>query len=606
MADELLPYYNKELGYIRKLAAEFAEVHPKIAGRLRISADVVEDPHVSRLIEAFAYLNARIRHKLDDDFPELTDSLLGVLYPHYLAPIPSMAIVQMRCQPDMPGRYTVPAGAEIETEEVAGEPCRYRTGYPVTLWPITVEAASLTGRPLVAPANPRAPGAVASLRLTLRCLTKDMTFTGLKLDSARFFLRGLPNEVYRLYELIFNNAVSVALAESAADPNPVILDASCIRPVGFGLDEGLLPYSPRSFLGYRLLTEFFTFPEKFLFFDIADLPIGKTVEFGNKLEIFIYLNRTETDLERSISADSFALGCTPIINLFRQRTEPIQLSRNVYEYRVVPDARRQNAMEVYSVDKVIAIAPDDTEVEYLPFYSVKHAEAQRTQNTFWHASRQIAGAHDSATELYLSFVDLGFAPNIAADWVVSVWATCLNRDLPNKMPFGGGRPRLNLLEAASVVQSCVCLTAPTHTLRPALGQRARWRLISHLSLNHLSLSDAVEGADALREILKLYDYRDSAETRAVIDSILSVSSQRVAARVASRGVSSVCRGMEVVVEFDPKGFSGSGLYLLASVLERFFALYCTVNSFTRMVAKVKGRAETLRVWPPRAGDRALL
>lgn len=606
MTDELLPYYNKELGYIRRLAADFAEVHPKIAGRLRMSADVVEDPHVSRLIEGVAYLNARIRHKLDDDFPELTDSLLNVLYPHYLAPIPSMAIVQMHCQPDIPGSFTVPAGAEVESEEVEGEPCRFRTGYPVTLWPIVLEAASLTGRPLVAPKNPKAPGAVATLRLTLRCIVKEMTFTALGLDSLRLFLRGLPNEVYRLYELILNNAVSVALAESAADPDPVILDPACIRQVGFAEDEGLLPYSSRSFTGYRLLTEFFAFPEKFLFFDLADLPFGKSVEYGNKVEVFIYLNRTETDLERSVSAETFALGCTPIVNLFKIRAEPIPITQTTYDYRVIPDVRRQGAMEVYSIDRVQAIAPDDTEVEYLPFFSIKHADAQRAQNTFWHASRQVVGPQDPATEVYLSFVDLGFNPRNQADWVASAWITCLNRDLPNRLPFGGGRPRLTLLEGASVIERCVCLTAPTPTLRPALGQHGRWRLVSHLALNHLSLADAMEGADALREILKLYDYRDSAETRAVIDSILSVTSHRVAARVASRGASTVCRGMEVVVEFDPKGFSGSGLYLLATVLERFFALYCTVNSFTRMVAKVKGRAETLRIWPPRAGDRVLL
>ena len=127
MADDLLSYYNRELAYLRRLGGEFAETHPKIAGRLRMTADAVEDPHVSRLLEGVAFLNARIRQKIDDDFPELTDALLGQLFPHYLAPIPSMTIVQFRAARDLPGSYAVAAGTEFETEAVGGEHCRFRT-----------------------------------------------------------------------------------------------------------------------------------------------------------------------------------------------------------------------------------------------------------------------------------------------------------------------------------------------------------------------------------------------------------------------------------------------------------------------------------------------
>src|SRR5262245_52222431 len=179
MADELLSYYNRELAYLRKLGAEFGESHPKIAGRLRMTGDAVEDPHVSRLIEGVAFLNARIRHKLDDEFPELTDGLLGQLYPHYLAPIPSMAIVQFHASRDLATGHRLRAGTEIETEAVAGEHCRFRTTKEHTVWPVEIEAATLTGRPLIGPENPRAGGAVAVVRLSLRCLSAEITFTKL-------------------------------------------------------------------------------------------------------------------------------------------------------------------------------------------------------------------------------------------------------------------------------------------------------------------------------------------------------------------------------------------------------------------------------------------
>lgn len=605
MVDELLPHYNRELTYIRRLAAEFAETHPKIAGRLRLSADAVEDPHVARLIEGFAFLTARVRQKLDDEFPELTDALLGVLYPHYLAPVPSMAIAQFQCAPDLAGPVEVPRGVMIDTEAVGGESCRFQTCYSTTVWPIVLEGAALTGRPLVAPPNPKAPGAVASLRLTLRCAMPEMTFTQLGADRVRFFLRGQPQQVFPLYELLFNNAVSVALADGPNDPDPAILPASAIQPVGFEPDEGMLPYPARSFIGYRLLTEYFAFPEKFLFFDLVGLSAKALVEAGNKLEAFIYFNRTVADLERSISEENFALGCTAIVNLFRQRAEPIQLSHRSHEYRVVPDARRPGATEVYSIDRVVASSSQGEMVEYRPFYSVRHG-GDEERRVFWNAARRRAGERDPGTEVFISLVDLDFDPKLPADWTLSVETTCLNRDLPSRLPYGGGRPTLEAAEGAPGIAKIVCMTPPTPTLRPDFGPGGRWRLVSHLTLNHLSLTDSEEGAEALREILRLYDFRDSSETRAVIDSILSVSGRRGVARAPARDMGAFCRGTDVTIEFDDQRFSGSGLFLLACVLERFLGLYCSINSFSRLTAKVKGRSGVLRTWPPRAGDRILL
>ena len=265
MADELLSYYNQELLYLTKLGAEFAERHPAAAGRLRMSADAVEDPHVSRLLQGVAFLNARIRRKLDDEFPELTDALLGQIYPHYLAPIPSMAIVAFGVQKDLAEPRSVRAGSEIETEALGGEVCRFRTTQDVALSPIEIQSAALTGRPLVGPASPR--GCVAVLRLTLRCLAPEMTVAQLAPDSLRFFLRGPSSEAMRLYELIFNDTAVVAVAESGRRSATAAVGFAGIRPVGFSAAEGMLPYPARSPLGYRLLTEYFAFPEKFLFFD---------------------------------------------------------------------------------------------------------------------------------------------------------------------------------------------------------------------------------------------------------------------------------------------------------------------------------------------------
>ena len=199
MSDELLPYYQRELAFIRRLGGEFAEAHPKIAGRLRLAPEVAEDPHVERLIEAFAYLNARTRHKLDDDFPEISDAMMGVLYPHYQTPIPAMAVVQFaldRTQGDLRAGYTVPRHAMLETEPIDGEPCRFRTCYPTTVWPVELTAASLTGRPFAAPRTAYSSNAVAVLRIQLQCFGKEMTFAQMGMESLRFFLKAQAQHVF--------------------------------------------------------------------------------------------------------------------------------------------------------------------------------------------------------------------------------------------------------------------------------------------------------------------------------------------------------------------------------------------------------------------------
>ena len=578
MSDELLPYYHRELAFIRRLGAEFAEAHPKIAGRLRLGPDAAEDPHVERLIEAFAYLNARTRYKLDDDFPEITDALLGVLYPHYQAPIPAMAVVQFmldRGQGDLSTGYNIPRHAMLETAPIDGEPCRFRTCYPTTIWPVELTAATLTGRPLAAPRTAHSAEAVAVLRLQLRCFAKEMTFQRLPLESLRLFLKGQSQHVFALYELILNNTLGVALAASPADREPVVLDRACLRPVGFEPDEGMLPYSSRSFLGYRLLTEYFAFPQKYLFFDLAGLTGQALHKAGNTLEIFLYLDRTSIDLEQNVTSDTFQLGCTPVVNLYSQRAEPIALTQTETEYRVVPDARRPAAHEVYSIEAVTATSPSNEQVEYRPFFSFKHAVEHRRQRTFWTATRRPAGQAGrpgvSGTEVCLSLVDLDWNPSVPAHWTLDVQTTCLNRDLPHRLPFGAGESAFRL-SAGGPIARTLCLTGrPTQTLRPALKRGAVWRLISHLSLNHLSLADDEDGAHALREILKLYDFADSDETRSMIDGVLNVRSRRVVGRVPGDLRGGFCRGVEVALHLDEDRFSGSGVFLFASVLERFWA-----------------------------------
>jgi type VI secretion system protein ImpG len=604
MADDLLTYYERELSFMRQMGAEFAAKYPKIASRLVLEADKSEDPHVERLIQAFAYLAARIHHKIDDEFPEITDALLGVLYPHYLAPIPSMSIVQFVLDSDqgkLTSGYRIEKGATLYSQSVNGTACRFRTCYPVTLWPVEVVSAQFNEPDR----ESRHPEAMAVIRLQLRCLG-GVTLAALGLDRLRFFLHGESQLVYALYELLLNNTCQVQLrpTDKSSTQKPILLSPGCLRAVGFGPDEGLLPYTPRSFLGYRLLEEYFAFPEKFLFFDVCELDRAGRAGFGEGMELCIGLNRPPR-LEQPITAGTFRLGCTPIVNLFEQIAEPIRLNHAQTEYRVIPDVRRQTATEVHTIDAVTSSSPHIREpTPILPFYSFKHASEHERSQAFWHATRRPSQKKgDEGTEVYLSLVDRNFEPTLPAADTLTVHATCTNRDLPGKLPFGGERGDFEL-EGAAPLSRIRCLRKPTETARPPLRRGAQWRLISHLSLNYLSICEG--GREALQEILKLYDSSDSAVIRQQITGITNVTSRRVVGRPASMPWNGFCRGTEVTIQFDEEKYVGSGVFLFASVLEKFLGLYASLNSFVQFVATTQQREEPLKRWPPRAGEQLLL
>jgi type VI secretion system protein ImpG len=605
MSDALLPFYDRELKALRGLAAEFAEANPQIAGRLRLSADRAEDPHVERLLEGIAFLAARVQHRLDDEFPELTDALLGILYPHYLAPVPSCAVAQFTGRSEMTQPAAIPAGLPLDTEPVRGETCRFRTAYPVTLWPVVIESVRLSGLPLTAPVHPAAKGAAGVLRIALRCAATDATFAKLEVDRLRLYLRSA--SALPLYELLCAHTIGIALADGPADPTPVLLPPGAIQPVGFSPEEALIPWPTRSFEGFRLLSEYFAFPEKFLFLDIDRLRAKTLMSGGNRMDVFIYLDRSDPELERSVGADALALGCTPIVNLFPQRCEPVPLTHTGIEYRVEPNVRRPGALEVWSIERVAETRPDGTLRPWRPFYRLTAGDLEAADAVgFYNVTRRASAAPLTGSDVLLAPHDPAFDVNAPADAVLSIDALCTNRDLPLELPFGGDHPRLRLVEGVAAVARLACLSKPSATLRAPLREKGFWRLASHLSLSHLSVVGGEAGAAALKEVLRLYDLRASVETRASIEGLISVTTQAGTARVPGDRFGSFCRGLDVTLEFDQRSWQASGLYLLASVLERFLALHATVNSFVRTKALLRGASDFAAAWPARAGGRVLL
>ncbi len=630
MRDELLGYYERELIFLRRMGAEFARKYPKIAARLLLDEEKIEDPHVERIIEAFAFLTGRISLKLDDELPEITESFLNVLYPHYLSPIPSMAITQFSFgspNDKLTAVQKLERGAKLNSRPVDGTPCQFRTGFDVQLVPMEIQSAALESN---APKDGRGKYADSHIRLSMRCFG-DANLHEFKVGSSneplkflRFYINGDPQLIFPLYEIIFNHATKVEFRAKEAPignktlktltniqlklPDPVILSAEdAIKQVGFSEEESLLPYSKRSFQGYRLLTEYFAFPYKFLFFDIYGFDQAIAKKFGSHFDVIIHL-KDVTPPKAPVTADTFRLGCTPIINLFSRMADPIYLSQQKYEYHVVPDVHRQMTTEVYSVDEVITTEPKtNTTRIFSPFYSLRHAYGEQMEKAFWYASRRDSQREeDEGTEMYISLVDMNFNPRVPAVEVLNIRTTCTNRDLPARLPFGGREGDFEV-EGSGLLSKARCLTKPTETLRPARRRALQWRLISHLNLNYLSIIESTNGTpEALQEILHLYNFDDSSATRKQILGISGIESRKVVRRIGEHIGAGFVRGLETTLTMDEEEFVGSGMFLFASILERFLGLYASLNSFNQMVLRTKQREKDIKVFVPRTGEQILL
>ncbi len=429
--------------------------------------------------------------------------------------------------------------------------------------------------------------------------------------SLRFYLNGDTNVVHALYELLCNNCSDIVVRQPGKTPGQtktLSLKAKNLRPVGFAADEYVLPYSHRSFVGYRLLQEYFAFPEKFFFFDLEGLEALGEAGFKDQAEVIFLISRFERTerqqtLEMGISNRTFRLGCAPVINLFPQTAEPIQVSQTRFEYPIVPDVRRQHAMEIFFIDDVVATNPATREiVKVEPFYAFRHNTVKEKRQCFWHATRrQVPG--EERTEMVLSLVDLAgmfAAPDSDA---LTVRCSCTNFDRPSRLPFGSEDGDF-VVEGLAAVRKAICLRKPTATVRPPVGKNSMWRLVSHLSLNYLSLVE--EGKNALQEILRLYNYTDSAFLQNQIAGINRVESRKHFALVPTEYGVAPARGTRVHMELDEEQFVGGGAYLFASVLECFLGLYVSLNSFSQLVATSLQRKEVLREWPPRAGSQMLI
>ena len=610
--DDLLPHYERELTLLRQHARQFAERYPKIAGRLQISGENVEDPHVERLIESFALLAARVHKKLDDEYPEFTSALLQVLYPHYLRPFPACSIAHMdvgQSVAQLTAAIEVPRGTVLNTRPIKGVQCKFRTSYPVWIAPLGVQSVRYENVVRAPDKTPLPAQASSVITLEIGLLSEQANFHSLQLPYLRMFIDAEAVLVAQLRKAIFYGRVGIMLEHRAGAWQP--LANEYVSSVGFADDESLLNFDARSAQAYRLLSEFFAFQEKFNFIDIDFSQLSTFLpEQCRSFKLhFLLQSPLEAGLDErlleQISTQHFKLQCTPVVNLFRQHADPIRLTHEQVEYPVVADHRRAYAYEVYSLDsvyKVVQTAQGESILEYRPFYSLKHGD-KAGERRYWHLSRdEVVAEISPGFEYQIALVDSDFDPAAVQTETLSMELTCTNRDVPAQMPYG--RSEGDLFLEGGAARTIRLLRKPSQTWRFKRGRGGQWRLISHLSLNHFSLTSM--GGEVLREALALYNITGSAQNTRMIEAVQEIKQIPAVTRVAGNPFPVFVRGVEVQITLNEEGFVGTGVHLFAQMLDHFFGMYVHANSFTQLVFVSANTGEEILRCKPRNGELNLV
>ncbi|MFO7884474.1 MAG: type VI secretion system baseplate subunit TssF [Desulfobacteraceae bacterium] len=619
-----MKYYNEELRHLRSTAGDFAREFPKVASRLALDEFACGDPYVERLLEGFAFLAARVHLKLDAEFPQFTQALLETVYPHYLSPTPSMAVVKFSfditknsLEKGFEIQRGTPLRSIISTDERTA--CEYLTGHAVTLWPIQIIKAGYFAkdlRPLAPPPLTDEPRAGIRIRLETR---SDLNFSNFDLDSLTFFIRGPEDFPMKIYEQIFAHGKYIMI-QSTEKPFSWqhVIPPENIEPVGFINDEALLPVTARSFSGYRLLHEYFAFPQRFLFFRISGLRSCIQQCQSNLMDLVILLDQEDPGLEGRVDAGNFTLNCTPVINLFPKRADIIHLSDKFTEFHVVPNRTCPMDYEVYQVTKVTGYGVRaDEKQSFAPFYSASDPVNNNSSGAYFTVNRsprmmssreKRQGRRSSygGSEVFLSIVDAAAAPYRPDLRQLSVETLCTNRDLPMQMGIGRGKTDFTL-DIASPVDAVRCLSGPTAP-RPSRAEgEISWRMINHLTINYLSLVEGQDqkGSAALGDLFRLYCDPHNVYSKKQVEGLLSLHSRPIIRRISEQAQIAFVRGLEVTLEFDEPAFEGTGVFLLGAVMNVFLARYVSINSFTETVIKSRDRGEIMR-WPVQLGTRQML
>ena len=650
MNREFLEFYNRELELLYERAGEFADEFPGVAERLGGLTREAMDPGIAGLLEGSAFLAARVQLKLKSEFSEFTMALLEQLIPDFLAPIPSIALVQ--AQPpygdsNLTKGITHKAGSFLDATYIERESrvsCRFRLCSDLTLWPFHIEQAQYyaSTAPLQALGLEVQGSTRAGLRLSMRRmvappgeeapseLVERNPVSNCPVDSLAAYITAPEAEAITLYEQLFANCTRITFRylDAFGDPRFVAAEPDTLEQIGFDESERLFPADDRVFDGFELLREFFAFPRKFLGFRLNKLHRAFRTVNAPVVDILLEFDDAVPRLASVLEARHFALHAVPIINLFEMNCGRVPVRTQDHEYHIVPDRSRYLDFEAHRVVDVFAhYAGESKKVRVHPLYSMPSGNIPVHEALYYTIRRLPRRRTDNerryglfpsytGSELFLSLREPDSLNDESRIKELSVRCTVSNRHLTEHLPVGESGADFVMTDDVTLKLSC--LAGPTKPKESIAflerKQRVKepsgailWKLINLLSLNHLGLADRSKdkGAEGLRELIALFADLSDYVTERRIRGIQNITSKPLIRRLRQTNGFNAARGIEITVTFDEKAFEGSGIFLLGALLDRFFAEYASINTFTETVICSVQRGEIMR-WPQRKGARKLI
>lgn len=624
MDSQFLNYYERELQFIKEMGAEFAKEYPKVASRLALDGSEVQDPYVERLLEGFAFLTARLQLRMDAQYPRFLQSLFQQIFPAYLAPRPSATVVNFALDPKagLEGSLGLPKGTRLRASKGPADQtaCEFVTTQSCELVPVALESVEYSTN--VAALKEWAPARLqprAAIRMKLKSLD-DTPLSESMLDSLTFYLSGQTRQAHRILKQLSLHSLGFSFLPGADSSVPPSFFSG--KHLTFpGLDEAnaLLPRDTRYFSGFSLLSEYFHFPEKFLFVSLVDIAEGFAQCNDNEATLLWFLSEADAELEGRIGVDDFAFNCAPAVNLFPRRSDRMRLDSQNEEHHLVVDRTRPMDFEVYSVESVSGFSSSNEEHRFQRLYDSAGDGSSASRGAYFSTRFERRLASSSArkfgtrssyvgSEVFVSLVDQAESPYPAELRHLEAQILCTNRDLPINIPLGKGASDFSL-EVNAPVSAIRAIAGPTRPKEAlALGEgEFTWRLVNHLSVNYLSLVEASsgQGASAIQDLLKLFGDASDSTIRRQIESLVSIEACRVTRRLPMDGPIAFGRGIQISMHVDESGFAGFGSHLLCRVLERFFARYASINSFTETRVTYTDSKEEIS-WPPTLGQRHLI
>ncbi|QCE35310.1 type VI secretion system baseplate subunit TssF [Acetobacteraceae bacterium] len=600
MNDDFVYYYQRELETLKKLAAEFSEDNPKIAKRLRVSPDLVEDPHVERLLEGSAFLAGRTQKRLDDEYPELTDAMLDVLFPHVLSPMPCASIVELFLPTSRREKFLLEKGTSFSTLSPEGEKYPFMSTMETEVWPIKAEKAFFEAQPFKAPKHPKIQHAKSYVRISLKLFDKQASFGEISPENLCFYLNASDGQAITLFELMTQHLIGILIADDVEDTAPVFVPPSVLEMPGFDIENFLLPDFAQSFSGFHFLYEYFGFLKKFLFIKLKGLSSYFTGVKQSEKVLYFFFNVTNKLFETLFHADILKLNCVPVINLFEGSIDPISLDLTKTSYPLIADSTKRNYLEVWRLKEVYEILENGERGYWRSLY--QNLAYHETQALGRYTLGQRFSLKNSKRELFFNPIDFEMDTQKDSFPVLSMNAWLHNGNLPLAIPFGKGAPYFK----NTAFKKIESLTPFSPCWQPVLHDKKAWSLISHLTLDHLCEEKGEKAAASLKKLLSLYDVCQTAESTMLIESLISVNAVFTTMRHPQKVPLAFCKGIKISLIFERKSWHRHGIYLLACILERFLALNATINTFVVTSAYLKDQQEPIAVFPPRIGLQELI